>query len=368
MATDEPSPSPIPDSRRLLDDRLQEVELRLAYEDVEARNHIVDALASLREQRKCSQAELARRSGTTQSAVSEFETHQTEPRLATLQRHARALGARIGIQLWDGPFLHYNSWLHRIAPYDRAIRNVRVVEDAIARSWLEPSASPPTSRLPAAKNMQSSSAYIGWLRTDIEPLRVVPVPTEIKADAARLLQKQLADPEFRAAYEDTVARSRLVTFFGDLRKRNGLSQANLARMMRVSQSAISDFEKGVAEPRVAMLQRYARAFGMRLELQLWNGPFVLFNSWIRRFLPYDDVMAAVRVDDERASSWLRDFGLPAISDAEGRGVGNSPTGQTNPTGRVEISKQQVEVSEISTRDEPNQDPYFREIALAGERR
>lgn len=51
-------------------------------------------------------------------------------------------------------------------------------------------------------------------------------------------------------------------------RRPRLTQAQVARRMNISQATVSAFEARRAVPRLATLQRYARAIGVRLVLQL----------------------------------------------------------------------------------------------------
>lgn len=60
---------------------------------------IVSALAARRQRLGKSQTAVAQQMGTTQSAVSEIETLQTIPRIATLQRYAEACGGKVRVEL-----------------------------------------------------------------------------------------------------------------------------------------------------------------------------------------------------------------------------------------------------------------------------
>lgn len=57
--------------------------------------HFMRCLHLLREQRKLGQKDVARLMGTTQSAVSDLERTAVDPRISTLQRYARAVGAAL---------------------------------------------------------------------------------------------------------------------------------------------------------------------------------------------------------------------------------------------------------------------------------
>lgn len=69
-------------------------ELRAAQEDADAHMDTIDTLVAVRTGRGLTQSEVARRMETTQSAVSHFERLGGDPRLSTLMRYARAVGAR----------------------------------------------------------------------------------------------------------------------------------------------------------------------------------------------------------------------------------------------------------------------------------
>ena len=54
----------------------------------------------------------------------------------------------------------------------------------------------------------------------------------------------------------------------DMREKHGLSQAELAQRMGVSQSAVAQFERYDANPTLATIQRYALAVDANLELKV----------------------------------------------------------------------------------------------------
>jgi DNA-binding XRE family transcriptional regulator len=87
-------------------------------------------------------------------------------------------------------------------------------------------------------------------------------------DLDRFIAEQRRDPEFDAAYLDAQARSSLLAGCVRLRKAAGLTQAEVARAMGTTQSAVSDLEAGAADPRLGTLQRYARAVGAHLEVSV----------------------------------------------------------------------------------------------------
>jgi transcriptional regulator with XRE-family HTH domain len=78
---------------------LQNPETRAAYEDSQARHHVIDALVRLRNRLGFTQTDVARQMGVKQPSVSGFETEGSDPRLSTLQRYARAVDATLWVHV-----------------------------------------------------------------------------------------------------------------------------------------------------------------------------------------------------------------------------------------------------------------------------
>ncbi len=74
-------------------------EFREQYEKADAEYAIIEALVRARTQAKLSQAELARRIGTTQSAIARLEGGGVSPSLSTLRRYAEATGTKLQVNL-----------------------------------------------------------------------------------------------------------------------------------------------------------------------------------------------------------------------------------------------------------------------------
>lgn len=70
------------------------------------------------------------------------------------------------------------------------------------------------------------------------------------------------DPEFRAAYDALEEEFALANAL--IRARADLSQAELARRMGTSQSAIARLESGRSRPSTRTLRKFAEATGMKL--------------------------------------------------------------------------------------------------------
>jgi transcriptional regulator with XRE-family HTH domain len=82
-----------------LDDLFADPELQEHLEDAACRSELLSALIDIRNAMSLSQKKVARAMGTTQSAVSELEGGATDPRISTVQRYARAVGATLHMGL-----------------------------------------------------------------------------------------------------------------------------------------------------------------------------------------------------------------------------------------------------------------------------
>lgn len=74
-------------------------EFRDEYEKADAEFSVIEALVRARTEAGLTQTELARRVGTTQSAIARLEGGSVSPSLATLRRYAEATGTRLEVSL-----------------------------------------------------------------------------------------------------------------------------------------------------------------------------------------------------------------------------------------------------------------------------
>ena len=72
---------------------------RDAYGALDEEFELVSALINARKRAQLTQAEIASRMGTTESAVSRLESGRVKPSTRTLERYAKATGHRLSIQL-----------------------------------------------------------------------------------------------------------------------------------------------------------------------------------------------------------------------------------------------------------------------------
>ena len=84
--------------RRLMEDP----EFRDEYARADDEFKLVEALVRARMAASLTQSELARRLGTTQSAIARLEGGRVSPSFATLRRYAEATGTRLVVALASG--------------------------------------------------------------------------------------------------------------------------------------------------------------------------------------------------------------------------------------------------------------------------
>ena len=78
---------------------MEDPEFREEYARVDEEYALVEALLRARTTAKLTQADVARRLGTTQSAIARLEGGQVSPSFATLRRYAEATGTRLTVGL-----------------------------------------------------------------------------------------------------------------------------------------------------------------------------------------------------------------------------------------------------------------------------
>ena len=81
-----------------------------------------------------------------------------------------------------------------------------------------------------------------------------------------LKARLLKDPQVRKEYDALEEEFALIAAVAKARARAGLSQAQLAKRMKTTQSAIARLESGRAKPSTRTLARFAAATGHRLKI------------------------------------------------------------------------------------------------------
>jgi len=81
-----------------------------------------------------------------------------------------------------------------------------------------------------------------------------------------LHKKWMKDPEYRKEYDALEEEFALMAEVAKARARAGLSQAELAKRMKTTQSTIARLESGRGLPSTRTLGRFAKATGHRLKI------------------------------------------------------------------------------------------------------
>jgi transcriptional regulator with XRE-family HTH domain len=81
-----------------------------------------------------------------------------------------------------------------------------------------------------------------------------------------LHKKWMKDPAYRKEYDALEEEFALISAVAKARARAGLSQAELAKRMKTTQSTIARLESGRGKPSTRTLLRFAKATGHRLKI------------------------------------------------------------------------------------------------------
>ncbi len=81
-----------------------------------------------------------------------------------------------------------------------------------------------------------------------------------------LHKKWMKDPEYRKEYDALEDEFALIAAVAKARARAGLSQAQLAKRMKTTQSTVARLESGRGKPSTRTLTRFAKATGHKLKI------------------------------------------------------------------------------------------------------
>jgi transcriptional regulator with XRE-family HTH domain len=81
-----------------------------------------------------------------------------------------------------------------------------------------------------------------------------------------LHKKLMKNPKYRKEYEALEEEFALIAEVAKARLRAGLSQAQLAKRMKTTQSTVARLESGRGKPSTRTLSRFAKATGHRLKI------------------------------------------------------------------------------------------------------
>ena len=83
----------------MLAENLDNPAFAAAYAEAEVEFSVIEAMLRARTEAGLTQAEVAVRAGTTQSAIARLEAGRVSPSVETLQRYARAVGKRLRVEM-----------------------------------------------------------------------------------------------------------------------------------------------------------------------------------------------------------------------------------------------------------------------------
>ena len=81
-----------------------------------------------------------------------------------------------------------------------------------------------------------------------------------------LHKKWMKNPAYRKEYDALEEEFALILAVAKARRRAGLSQAQLAKRMKTTQSTVARLESGRGKPSTRTLSRFAKATGHRLKI------------------------------------------------------------------------------------------------------
>ena len=81
-----------------------------------------------------------------------------------------------------------------------------------------------------------------------------------------LHKKWMKNPKYRKEYEALEEEFALIEAVAKARMRSGLTQAELAKRMKTTQSTVARLESGRGQPSTRTLARFAKATGHRLKI------------------------------------------------------------------------------------------------------
>jgi len=91
-------------------------------------------------------------------------------------------------------------------------------------------------------------------------------------DLDGFLAEQTKSPAFAAAYVDAISRSRVLIVLLDAKRAQGLTTEQIAEAMGVKAKDVRAYERGATDPRLSMHQRYARALGLSIHVEIKASP------------------------------------------------------------------------------------------------
>ncbi len=91
---------------------------------------------------------------------------------------------------------------------------------------------------------------------------------------AYIQERKKVDPEFAHNFESGYQKFKIGVMLKLAREDAGLTQEQVAQKLHTKKSAISRIENHAEDIRLSTLEKYARAFGKTLKLELQDSPEV----------------------------------------------------------------------------------------------
>jgi len=88
------------------------------------------------------------------------------------------------------------------------------------------------------------------------------------SDFRKHLEKELKNPEFKQEWESSELRYQLIKQLIKLRNSYNLSQSELAKKLGTTQAVISRIENGSTNIGIDFIDRIAKAFNKKVELEI----------------------------------------------------------------------------------------------------
>jgi DNA-binding XRE family transcriptional regulator len=85
---------------------------------------------------------------------------------------------------------------------------------------------------------------------------------------AYISERKKSDPEFAEGYEEGLRSFKIGVLLKQAREKAGLTQDEVARQLNTKKTAVSRIENHAEDIRLSTLEKYARAFGKKLRIEL----------------------------------------------------------------------------------------------------
>ena len=85
---------------------------------------------------------------------------------------------------------------------------------------------------------------------------------------AYISERKKSDPEFAEGYDEGFRTFKIGVLLKQAREQAGLTQDEVAQQLHTQKSAVSRIENHAEDVRLSTLEKYAKAFGKKLKVEL----------------------------------------------------------------------------------------------------